>query len=243
MKQYSNTDYRNLESRKQQLSTQPAKGVQSGFTIIELLIATAVFSVVMLIMSAGVLQISKMYYQGVLQARTQDTSRAIIEEIGESIRYTTGTYLNGSSTVGPDIAVGSPDTGYFCLGNRRYTYAIDRQLKAAPAANTKQKLHALWVDQPVGGCSLSTGPENLDAPAAGGRELLSENMRLTRFSVEPVTAGGIPDGYTISVSVAYGDDDLLYREGSELQKRCDPASGGKEFCAISTLVESVTKRL
>ena len=219
--------------------------MQQGFTIIELLVATAVFSIVMMIITAGILQISRMYYQGVLQTRTQVTARSIVEEVGESIRYATGAYLQGTVVTGPNIdpGLGLQDTGYFCLGGRRYTYAIDRQLKNAPAPNTRQKKHVLWVDQPVGGCSMATGPENLDAPAAGGRELLSENMRLTRFVVEPVSSGGVANGYSIQISVAYGDDDLLYVEGSEPQKRCDPQSGGKEFCAISTLTETVTKRL
>lgn len=217
--------------------------IQQGFTIIELLVATAVFSVVMLIMTAGILHISRMYYQGVLQARTQDTARSIVDEIGESIRYATGAYLQGSAMIGPNINTGNPDTGYFCLGTRRYTYAIDRQLKTAPTSGTKEKGHILWVDQPVGGCSLASGAENLDAPAVGGRELLSENMRLTQFSVEPVTAGGVSDGYTIRISIAYGDDDVLYQESSEPFKRCNPTAGGKEFCAVSTVTETVTRRL
>lgn len=218
---------------------------QEGFTIIELLVATAVFSIVLLIMTSGILQISRMYYQGVLQTRTQDTARSIVEEIGESIRYATGAYLQGTVVSGPNIdpGLGLPDTGYFCLGGRRYTYAIDRQLKSSPAPSTRQKKHALWVDQPVGGCSGATGPENLDSPAAGGRELLTENMRLTRFNVAPVSSGGVTNGYTIQISVAYGDDDLLYVEGSEPQKRCDPQSGSKEFCAVSTITQTVTKRL
>ena len=216
-----------------------------GFTIIELLVATAVFSVVMLIMTAGIPQISRTYYQGVLQTRAQDTARTVVEEIGESIRYSTGAFLQGTVITGPDIdpTAGLPDTGYFCLGGRRYTYAIDRQLKSSPAANTRQKKDVLWVDQPVGGCSGITGPENLDAPAAGGRELLSENMRLTEFSVTPVISGGAPNAYTIKISVAFGDDDLLYVEGTEPYKRCDPQSGAKEFCAVSSLTETVTKRL
>lgn len=243
MSRYLKSQFSSSKGLTSRITPVPEKTGQNGFTIIELLVATAVFSIVMLIMTAGILHISKMYYQGVLQARAQDTARTVVDEIGESIRYSTGTYLQGSSVVGPNIDPGNPDTGYFCLGGRRYTYAIDRQVKSAPTSGTRQKLHALWVDQPAGGCSLASGPENLDAPAAGGRELLSENMRLTQFVVEPVAAGAVPDGYTIRISIAYGDDDLLYQEGSEPQKRCDPTVGGKEFCAVSTISETVTKRL
>ena len=60
---------------------------QNGFTIIELLIATTVFSLILLISVAGILQISRMYYRGVTQSRTQETARSIIDEVGEAIRF------------------------------------------------------------------------------------------------------------------------------------------------------------
>ncbi len=211
---------------------------QKGFTIIELLVATTVFSIILLIATAGILQISRTYYQGVLQARTQETARTIADEIGESMRFSIGSYAPGAVVNGPDIDASNSATGYFCLGTRRYTYAIDRQLKASPNGG-KQKAHVLWVDQPVGGCGSA---ENLDSPVSDGRELLSENMRLTRLSIQPAP-GALPDTYRIDIGVAYGDDDLLDFVSGGQTKYCKEAATGREFCAVSNVSLTVTKRL
>lgn len=141
---------------------------------------------------------------------------------------------------GPDIAPASPDTGFFCLGAKRYTFAIDRQLKESPTPLTREKRHVLWVDQPGGGCTTAANLD-LDQPSADGRELLSENMRLTQFDIAQTGLGGGPETYRFTIGVAYGDDDLLTVSGPT--KTCEGAFSGGEFCSTSHLSVTVTKRL
>ena len=219
---------------------------QAGFTIIELLIATTVFSLVLLMAVAGILQISKQYYQGVTQARVQEAARAVTDEIGESIRFSTDsiTMLNLVSG-GPEIdASSADDTGYFCLGAKRYTFAIDRQLSPSPstAPDSKEQRHVLWTDQPAGGCTGPVGDLNIDQPSADGRELLSENMRLTHLELVDLGIAGV-NAYRLDIGVAFGDDDLLSVDDSGKSKTCEGAFVGGEFCAVSNLSISVTKRL
>lgn len=228
-------------SHRANSKTAPIKTSQhSGFTIIELLIATTIFSLVLLMAVAGILNITRQYYKGVLQARTQEAARTVVEELGETARYSSGNFqapLIGLS--GPDIADGSPDTDSFCLGSRRYTYAIDRQfVSGTPGA--KQKRHVLWVD---GQCGAAFDPNFLDSVTAAtpGRELLSENMRLTQFKVEPVA--GLTDTFRITVSVAYGDEDLLEVVSPNTYKTCKVGIRGSEFCTVSTLSVVIGKRL
>lgn len=216
-------------------------GHQKGFTVIELLIATTVFSLVMLLAVASVLQITRMYYRGVTQARVQEAARTIIDEIGESYRLSQEDISNINLVGGgPDIVPADPDTGFFCLGSKRYTFAIDRQLKESPAASTRQKRHVMWVDKPAGGC-LAAADLSLAQPSVDGREVLSENMRLTRFDITNTGWGGGPDTYRFTIGVAYGDDDLLVTDGPT--KTCKSALTGGEFCATSQLSVTVTKRL
>lgn len=181
---------------------------QKGFTIIELLVATTVFSVVLVIALAGVLRITQLYYKGITASRTQDVARTLMDDLSESIRFSNSAIqLPASAPIGPEIAVGDTDTGYFCIGSKRYTYAIDRQLKSeSPDSNFKEKRHALWVDVPEGGC---TGPANLndEIPSGNndnGREILGENMRLARLELIREDVLG-REAYTINISVAYGD--------------------------------------
>ena len=219
-------------------------GKQQGFTIIELLVATTVFSLVLLMAVAGVLQITQSYYQGVTRARTQNTAREVLEDLTETMRFASGVYTVGAIVAGPIVPPPSSpaDTGYFCLGTTRYTYAMDRQLKSSsPDASKKQKRHVLWVDHPSG----CTAPADLtqDEPSTGlnGRELLSENMRLVRFEVVPTA---IPETNIVHVSVAYGDESLFSTTATSSGSRsCRSGVPGIEFCAVSDLSSAVSRRL
>jgi len=218
---------------------------QRGFTILELMIATTVFSLVLMVTLAGIIQITKMYYRGVTLVNTQEVGRTVIDEIGEAVRFSSESIAYqsgapGSLVIGPEVAHNaSDDTNYFCLGSKRYTYAIDRQVKRSPASNTKEKHHALWIDQPP----VCDTPANLDIaePSANGVELLAENMRLTRFDINKVA--GVNNAYRINIGVAYGDDDLLSLSQDGLTKTCEGAFYGAEFCAVSNLSVTVGKRL
>ncbi|HMT19268.1 MAG TPA: type II secretion system protein, partial [Candidatus Saccharibacteria bacterium] len=119
---------------------------QQGFTIIELMISTTIFSLVLMICLSGIMQITKMYYRGVTQARTRDVARNLIDEIAETVRFTNQDILIGPIVQGPQVNINDSSTGYFCIGPKRYTYAIDRIVKKVPASNTKEIKHALWVD-------------------------------------------------------------------------------------------------
>jgi len=213
----------------------------AGFTIIELLIATTIFSLILLLAVAGILQVTKLYRQGVTQARVQEAARNVVEEISEAIRFSTDSVVHQSATIvtGPEV---TPDNhaNYFCLGRQRYTYAMDRQLKTSPASGTKEKRRVLWVDQPAV-CDGASGPADLDNGAdIDGRELLSENMRLTRFEITTI---GV-DVQKINISVAYGADDLFnIVNAGDVNKTCRTVFTGAEFCAVSNLSVVATKRL
>lgn len=225
---------------------------QSGFTIIELMIATTVFSVVLMICLAGVLQITKMYYRGVTQNKTREAARSITDEISEAIRFSSGTISIPSGQVsGPQVDPDddSPDVavGYFCIGQKRYTYAIDRQMKENPSVDTrlKHKKHVLWVDQPET-CSQA---EDLDNPRTdlNGRDLLQENMRLYSLQIQQLTKENgtlLPDTYRIDVGVAYGDNDLLRPKADRPDElSCEGTFAGVEFCATTKYSVIAEKRL
>jgi prepilin-type N-terminal cleavage/methylation domain-containing protein len=231
-----------------------AKNNQFGFTIVELLIATVVFSIVLVGAMAGFTQIGRLYYKGVVAAKTQEVNRAVIEEISQAIQFNKNTIRTtlpggGSSLVagGPDVPVGNTDTGYFCIGPKRYTYALDRKLSFNTSLTGKEKRHVMWVDQPINGCAESaTGPANLnltnpcsDGSCINGRELMGENMRLTKLVL-----AGTNTLQNISVSVAFGDDEnngpLVTESGRRI---CRGESFIVQFCAISELSTTAYRRV
>jgi prepilin-type N-terminal cleavage/methylation domain-containing protein len=60
---------------------------QDGFTVVELLIATVVFTMVLLVITSGVTHFTHAYYKGVHQSSTQTTSRNVINTIAQNIQY------------------------------------------------------------------------------------------------------------------------------------------------------------
>ena len=203
---------------------------QQGFTIVELLIATAVFGLVLLFVSTAVLQFSRVYYKGVTETNTQDAARGVMDRIGQAIQFDGGT-VTSTTTPSP----GTPAT--FCVGNVQYTYILGYQLTDS-TPGTHQTNHAL-VMRNYPGCTASSPPSPMDLSATG-QELLSPNMRLANLSVTNVP--GTPT-YRISIRVVFGDDTLL-NGPTTTTANCIPAySTGTQFCALSDLSTVVTKRV
>lgn len=191
---------------------------QAGFTIVELLVAMTVFSLVLVAAAASIIQIGRMYYKGVITARTQDTSRAIIDEISRSIQFS-GEEPTFATTTDPS----GDEIHAICFGSTRYTYKIDAQVGTDP--------YGLFKD--VGGATCETSDMSGE-----GTELLGENMRLSAFEVEHTA-----DQYKVTVWVVYGDDDVIEPHPSEDRTVCRGAVTGSQFCAVSELSTVVARRL
>ncbi len=184
---------------------------RKGFTIIELLIATVIFAVILLIMTAAVVQFGRIYYKGVISSRTQEAARSVTEDIGRSIQFGGGAGINTN--------------GFKCFGNRSFSYRTGFAVQ--PGQNA-------LVAQTVPSCaSASAVPLNSGSLPPGATELLGNNMRLIGFDVQESGSQ-----YRIIISVGYGDDDLL--AGGECTQSL---SAGGQFCAVSRLETTVTKRL
>lgn len=252
--------------------------IQRGFTIIELMISTVVFSLVLLAASAAIIQIGKKYYKGITNARTQEVARSTVDEIAQSLQFTNQSikvpnYPNIDAIPGPDvkyniynllfpsqlssgpdviisdtnIVTSVPDTFYFCIGTKRYSFVLNKQINDTNP-------HAFWIDEPEVGCAnaVAMGPAALNQadpsnspvyPANNGRELLDKNMRITKLSIAPKSNGL----WTIDLSLASGENDLmLYTYNSVTGQgriSCEGSLLGSEFCATSEISVNVSKRI
>ncbi len=207
-------------------SKQTTRGAR-GFTIVELLVALAVFSVVLVVVTAAILQISRVYYKGVTEANVQSTARNIMDTVAQSIQFSGGTVTD---TVGAPAAGGSYD---FCINNQEYSYRPGYKLvDSTPGANETN--HSLVV-RTVSACSSPTG-QTMSGPVTG-RELLAPNMRLANMVVKNVG----PNLYQVQVRIVYGDDDLL--TGPTTATAACKGVAGRQFCAVSDLSTVVISRV
>lgn len=241
-----------------------------GFTIVELLFSTAIFSVVLLLCLSALVQIGRMYFKGVTTAQTQQSARALMDEISQSMQLS-GAEITpiGSITGGPvppeiygqsgpipisggNITQGA--IGYFCIGTTRFTFAMDRMQGESVDVNRKMIPHAIWADEP-GMCAganaatlYSSFPVDLTAAqpsdaALRGRDLLSDNMRLMRLRLTPLVSGS-NSVWRIQITVGYGDSDLFIVDPSDSSRRyCAGANIGTQFCAFSELSTIVKRRV
>ena len=196
---------------------------QKGFTIIELLIATAVFSTVLLIITYGIIQISRIYTNGFIQTQTQNDVVSITNKITQDIEFSSssGVIAEQSAQVTKN---GSPTTYYyFCTTNTEYFYAALGSLYQLPLPN--------------GGCSKpasfinNSGITNL-LSTANNVVVLNHSQY---YSKNMLVAPGDDGLYTINISVLYGDKNNLEYNGNTDQYNCKATVLIGPFCSIYTL--------
>lgn len=163
---------------------------QEGFTVIELMIATVVFSLVMLVIVFGVLSFSHDYFGGVNSSTMQSTARNVLNSVAESIQFS-GTTITPTPTTMPSAG----NQVFFCAGNNVYVYRWGLMYTGTPST-TNPGLYVL-----PGSCGA---PSTIPVP--NGKELLSDNMRITALTVSADSTGRL---FTITLGLAYGDSDLL----------------------------------
>lgn len=210
--------------------TRPSlKHNKRGFTVMELMIATMVFGVVLLVVTSAILQFTRVYYKGITETNVQDTTRSIVDTISQGIQFNGG---NVTTTV----ASPTPGISYaFCVGNLQYSYTTGYMLAESPTG--AQTYHALVANN-VAGCTSSSPPQNVRSAGATGRELLAPNMRIAKLQVTSVST----NVYKVSVRVVYGDDGILTNPNAA-NSNCIGQRQGTQFCASSDITTTVVKRV
>lgn len=192
-----------------------------GFTVVEMMVATAVFSVVLLVCSIGLIQISRSFYKGVTVTTTQETARGVIDEIANSITYS-GSNPSGLLSSGPNRA--------YCIGATRISFLPGRMLGDVP--------HVLVADSPP----VCSAPLDLTNPSLPGavnpRELVAERMRVAKLVITPQTNRL----YFVELRLVTGDDDALQNDNSPTAD-CSGLLAGAQFCASVELTTTVQKRI
>ena len=227
---------------------------QNGFTILELTIATMIFSAIFLTASTALLQMGKLYYKGAVGGRTQEIARGAMDQIAQQLQFSsvdsvTAGPKNYVVANGTDVPAGTLDFYAVCIGGSRYTYRLNAQVVNSVAsgtytAATHKLLHALWHDSVSSGTcvpanlSLTDPSTTPGAVGANGEEVMDQRMRLSNFSVSCNTSKVC----TLTVGVIYGDDDLVFFDATGKPTHCETVIGN-QWCATSQFSTSVLKRI
>lgn len=186
---------------------------RQGFTIIELLVATAVFSLVLMAAVSGFLQIGRLFYKGVVTNRTQVVANQLLASIVADIQDSPASGTIAIVNDPPDPSVGYT---YFCAGGARYTLNFDKPLDIANI-NFTDGFGVLRDELPGNNaCAppcVTGAPSPYDCSAAkyefnNPEELLANNIRLDSLSLgSPVS--NPTQLYNVKVRVVSGDDETV----------------------------------
>lgn len=235
---------------------------QNGFTIMELMIATAVFTTILLVATFALIQIGKIYSKGVNTSATQRTARSITDEVSQAIQF------SGSNVSSPTYDAATKRY-FFAAGNKCYSFYLGKQLDSSPSATDQSK--NVFVRKDISSCAL---PQATNWSGNDFTELMGQHMRVASFyicspgqspcSINTPSAKKTPADsnlYSVGIKVVYGDKDLLCRtdissgagsctSNSTIADTDIPseylickAGAGSQFCASSQIDTTVQKRL
>jgi len=221
---------------------------QRGFTIVELMMATLVFSVIMLVAAGAVVRFTSNFQRAVAATNTQNAARSVIDSISQTIQF------NGGDK--PTKLTAGGKTGW-CVGYTRYSYVKGKQLTDVDNATSTR--YALMQDSTGTGCYGEA--QTLSGGTPAGQELLGEHMRVIKFDInENDAATGVWD---VTIKVVYGEDEVLC--SPSVPNSCDTSmpseiflkdyqitslddlqcKGGKgtQFCAVSEIKTTIQRRV
>src|SRR5690349_8821022 len=117
------------------------KTKQTGFTIIELTIATTVSAVMLLMATFGVIQISRAYNKGLTESKVQSVTQSAVDTIAQDIQFGAGTLDL------PALASQTGQYAYCISGKHRYSVITGHELNDNLNSSTQSK-HVLVLDSP-----------------------------------------------------------------------------------------------
>lgn len=214
------------------------KITNQAFTIIELMIAISIFSIILLISSIVIISIANLSTKGNILSLTDNLSANALQAVVSSIRYN-GQPSNNSNLCTTSVLPGNqflfcqsfqttiggqtltiPIYAY-CIGQNRFSFVVNREMISQNQAtltssifNENPTYHALYQDtlNSSGNCMpvnlLLNNPENGPNAGTNGKDLLSTKMRVLEFNISTPSPNQTSI-FNVSLDVAYGDDDTL----------------------------------
>ncbi len=193
-----------------------ALDMEPGFTLVELLLAMSIFSFMLLIVTAGFINVVKINEEGIASRSTQQNVRLLMDQVTKDIRQ------SAAATV-----AGVAPTQRLCLakGSQTVEYAVDATIPTAA------KLRKNTIANPAAG----TCP--VPAFNATWTTINDPTVAITQFrlATTPPVSPGLG---TVMVTVtAVSVDNLNVLNAAKTA--CLPGSGA-QFCAVTTVSSGAT---
>lgn len=208
---------------------------QKGFTIIELLLAIAFFSFILLFVLGGFIGINRQYTRGYTIKRVHETGRLIIEDIARSIRISNASEVIYCPSANPECA-SAPTVNRLCLSNVRYAWNIGDpfQTPLPPGTETFSDTGAPFtlVTSKDGGATCSG---SVNSEFASG--VLDETVFVRYITITPIDDN---QAYEIEIVLSTDPNDTTDSGGDVT---CNFVSGpSAAYCDVIRLKTTATPR-
>ncbi len=200
-------------------SVAPVVKRQGGFSLIELLLAMALFSFALLVISIGFLALFRIYQSGINDRRTQLNARQAIDQIVEAARGAQG--FNDVTTL---------NAGVLCLDGTGKMYYVSGTALVEANWDSSQTCDATHGTSPL---AITTNEVQVaalnveqydDLNPATGQPLLCNNLALCQL-----------DTVRVDVRVTINKNDL------DSSGNCKPAAAAFS-CSVTPISTTITSR-
>lgn len=180
---------------------------KAGFTLVELLLAMAFFSFILLFITTGFLLVSRAYNKGITVKITQDEGRRFIEQLTREMRT--------ASSI-------STATDCVSLGDNIYQWSI-HVVPTDPLTPT-------WL---VKETNKTCGDKASDITDPGVERVLNDRIGVQFLEVKQLSGGQF---YTIHMVLSTTEKDLIDNPGQNAQCSTDTGSQYCDIVEFSTIV-------
>jgi len=185
---------------------------QSGFTMVELLIAMAFFSFLLMTVTVGFVQINRSFTKGVIVKTIQENGRVLIEDISRGIRSSNRSAISYSN----DFPFRLNINGVCYIWNQNtsttgYVRSDERFSNGEP----------FELARIIGNCSMTPNVINQDE----AENLIDKKAVVQHLSVEPLGGGA----WSILVVLSTGNSEDLQSYGEDARCR---EQVGNQYCDV-----------
>jgi prepilin-type N-terminal cleavage/methylation domain-containing protein len=191
----------------------PVDNKQSGFTLVELMVAMAVFSFMLLIIMVGFMNIVRLHNAAIASNVAQDNARIAIDDMVRAIRDSTGVVT--APTAGPN--------GTMCL---KYSAGPQQYYFTRVTAGVR----SLYRSE---GCNVTTGPTV--------RKITNDYVNVVFFqaTVRANAANPVRSQIGLRIKVASSNNTTL---NTGAATTCQSSNQARAFCSVVELNSGATPR-
>jgi prepilin-type N-terminal cleavage/methylation domain-containing protein len=206
---------------------------QHGFTLVELLVAMAVFSFVLLIIVIGFMNIVSIHNAALASNQAQDSVRSAMDQMVQGVRDSTGVQtLRTGVAPGVTGALGS-NFDVMCLNN-----ASGGPREYFVAGTPRQ----LWVRNGICDAAPLTSP-----PAATDTPMTSTGESVEAFKVKQIpdpSVTGLPTGWKpeVQMTIALGSANGTTTPPNGILTACNANAADRAFCSTAVLTSGASPR-